>query len=363
MKTFAFRIIALIFVCNAAYISYAQQTPPAPLPLPQPTATTQEEQESIKVYTQEVRLPIVAYNGYEQFYPILVSDDILLLEDNIPQQITSVRREAANVLLVLDLSGQVMGSHNSNAAREAATKLVNSLGVDDKVAIIQNSNRVDLLQDWTSDVVKATRVIKTKFFSSNRSRLSECLMMAASKLKEQPIGNTHVIVFSDGLEIQTRKEISSTPIQKDVLQKLAATQASVHIFGFASITEQFVKYRNSPISFGGNGTTAKIVIDTDFEMRRWFRKYAQAIKQRDEQLANLAEETGGRIFIPTSTEEILTQADKISRDIRAQYVITYAPKRAFANEGGRERRSIEVFARRAGLEVFSLRNRVIIPLP
>jgi acyl-CoA reductase-like NAD-dependent aldehyde dehydrogenase len=98
-------------------------------------------------------------------------------------------------------------------------------------------------------------------------------------------------------------------------------------------------------------------------MRRWFRKYAQAIKQRDEQLANLAEETGGRIFIPTSTEEILTQADKISRDIRAQYVITYAPKRAFANEGGRERRSIEVFARRAGLEVFSLRNRVIIPLP
>ena len=324
------------------------------------SVSAQEEQDTLKIYTQEVRLPVVAYDDYERFDPTLAPDDILVLEDGVPQRVRSVRRVPANIPLVFDLGGQVTGTRHSHTTREAALRLIKSLRAGDRLAIIQNSNRVELLQDWTSDLDVATQTLTMKFFSSNRSRLSECLTTAASTLKDQPVGNTHIVVFTDGLEAQTRNEIRAGAIQKDALRNLIATQASVHLFGYAALIEDFVKSRNSLVSFGGSGTVAKVVIDTDVEMRRWFKNYARATKQREEQLTALAQETGGRILLPSSTEGIIKQVEQVSRDIEAQYVVTYAPKRLFEPTSGAVR-PINVFSRRIGLRLFSLRSHVVAP--
>ncbi len=81
-------------------------------------APVREEQEPVKVYTEEVRLPVVAYDGRERIDPTLAADD--MLEDGVPLRVRSVRRVPANVLLVFDMGGQVTATRAANATRAAA---------------------------------------------------------------------------------------------------------------------------------------------------------------------------------------------------------------------------------------------------
>jgi VWFA-related protein len=343
--------LALILNMAAACLCVAQQPTPASAPT-QSTTPAQDEQEPVKIYTQEVRLPVVAYDEHERFDPTLSADDVLVLEDGVPQRVKSVRRVPANILLVLDMGSQVAGTRDSATVREASLRIISALREGDRLAVIQNSGRrVELLQDWTSDRDAAARLIKTKFFSGNRSRLAECISLAAAKLSEQPVGDTHAIVFTDGLESQSRDSIRADEIPKEALRRLTATQASVHVFGFAALVKDFVRNRRS-----GGG------IDLDFEMRRWFKNYARATKQREEQLRALARETGGRVLLPSTSEEIISLSEKVARDIGAQYVVTYSPKRPFDTEKG-ERRKAEALSRKIGLQLFSLREVVVGPTP
>lgn len=358
IKRFLVESLALLLALTTAHVCRAQQRQPTPAPSQTPA---QEEQEAIKVYTQEVRLPVVAYDGRERFDPTLMPDDVLVLEDGVPQRVKSVRRVPANVLLVLDMGSQVTGTRDSATVRDASLRIISALREGDRLAVIQNSRRVELLLDWTTDRAEAARVVKTQFFSSSRSRLAECLAAAAPKLSEQPVGNTHAIVFTSGLESQSRDSIRSDELPKDTLRRLTETQASVHVFGFAALVQVFARDRN-PLSVGGTGGTVRVTADVDFEMRRWFKKYARTTKQREQQLYALARETGGRVLLPNNPDEIISLSEKVARDIGAQYVITYSPKRPF-DPAVSERRKAEALSRRIGLQLFSLREVVVGPTP
>lgn len=347
--------LALILLLFAAVAPCAAQQPAAP-----------EEQEPVKVYTEEVRLPVVAYDDRERFDPTLAADDVLVLEDGVPQRVRSVRRVPANLLLVFDMGGQVTAARAADAAAGAALRLLEGLREGDRVAFVHNGGRVAVLQDWTEDRAAAARLLRTKLpcencwrpsvFSAKRSRLSECLALAAEKLKERPVGNTHVVVFTDGLEAQSREEVRADEIARESVRGLLASQASVHVFGFTSLVGRTAKKRQKGV-FGGGG------INFDFEMSRWFKRYAQATERRQAQLAELAREAGGRVLLPATGEEVLELASKVSRDVGAQYVVTYTPLKPFGRgvEGEGERRRADVSARRMGLQLFTLRSVVTAP--
>jgi VWFA-related protein len=334
--------LAAAFIFITASLSEAQRATPAPAG--QTTSVEREEQEQVKVYTEEVVLPVVAYDDGGRFDPTLEPDDVLVLEDNVPQQVRSVRRLPAHILLVLDIGSQVTAlTKSSNITREVALKLAD-IFAGDEIAIVQNSNRVELLLDWTTDADFVAHVLKTKFFTGNRSRLSECLMMAAEELKYKPAGNTHVIILTDGLE-------SGNNDYELAVRQLAATQAAVHTIAYSALSGQVIKGRNSL-------RRQLPVIDLDFEMKRWFKNYAEEMKRNDQRLLTLTQETGGRLFLPDSTLEAASEADQIGHDIRAQYVVTYQPKRPFASANAKERRHIRVLPRRAGLQLQSLRSSI-----
>ena len=351
------RAAVVIIIIAAACVCRAQQPTPQPTPSP-----AREELEPIKVFTQEVRVPVAAFDQFERFDPTLEARDLLVLEDDVPQQVRSITRAPANVLVLFDMGGKAAtATRNDSTARVAAVRLIASLRRGDRVAVIQNSRRAELLLDWTDDLGFATHALQTKFFTAERSRLSECLAMAAMKLREQPVGNTHVIVFTDGLEIQSKEEISAGTIQRDALQALIATQASVHVFSFASLVGEFVRMRNHPVSTESSGSTVKVVIDTDAEMRRWFRAYARATLQREEQLTALAAEAGTQLLQPRTPDEIIKLTEHVGRDISAQYIITYKPQRPFTADSRGERRHVTIRPRRAGLDLEVLRTVVTVP--
>jgi VWFA-related protein len=375
-------LLACALALGAAFSLNAQSGPPRlkrQTPAPSPTPTPTQEQEQIKVFTEEVRLPVVAFDDYGGFDPSLEMDDLLVLEDGVPQQIRSIQRIPANVLLLLDTGNEITLAKSVDTTRAIALRVLNGLRGEQRVAVMQFNERVELLQDWTTDRTQVATVLKKKLYSGKRSRLSEGVQTAAEKLQETPAGSRHVVIVTDGVETPGGRVVYS-----EAVKRLIAAQATVHIISYTQLVRQAIDNRNKGgilktgdgVQRDGNpggqdptlppGMTRspsfKIgSIDLDRQMRRWYKRYSDSTKESEKRLISLAGETGGQMLLPTTTEEMLAEGEAVARDIGSQYVITYAPKRPLAESPAGEYRRIEIAARRIGLTLRARRGYIVTP--
>lgn len=379
------RIFLALLICAATLtitsgLRAQEEIKPRLNPTQQPSPTPSPEAEQVRVYTEEVRLPVVAFDDYGHFDPTLEMDDLLVLEDGVAQQIRSIRRIPANVLLLLDTGNEITLAKSVDTTRAIVMRLLANLHADQRVAVVQFNERVELLQDWTTDTQQLAHVLKTKLHSGKRSRLSEGVQMAAEKLKDTPMGSRHVVIITDGVETPGGKVGYA-----DAVKRLVAAQATVHIISYTQLVRQAIEKRNAGSALkkgsgvprdalpGGDPTLppgmtrnpsytlGSITFDTDREMRRWYKKYAESAKQSEQRLISLAGETGGQMLVPASKEVMLAHGEEVARDIGAQYVITYRPKRPLAEARAGEYRRIEIAPRRAGLLLRARRGYVVIP--
>ena len=65
----------------------------------------------------------------------------------------------------------------------------------------------------------------------------------------------------------------------------------------------------------------------------------------------LADETGGRLLLGESSDELIEQAKEVAKDIGSEYVITYKPTRPLASAAPGEYRKLTVASRRVGLRL------------
>ena len=202
---YLFLILAIALLGGRAY---AQQSKPIPSPTPSASPTPRpydEDDQPVRVFTEEVRLPVVALDSYGHFDPTLVIEDVLVLEDGVPQLIRSVRHIPANVLLVLDTGGGdsigVGGASKSTSlTREVATDLVRRLPQGSWIEVLQSNSGSQVLQSWTRDKDKILEVLKKKLVGTKRSRFSEAIVTATQQLKDRPEGSRHVVLITDGVD-------------------------------------------------------------------------------------------------------------------------------------------------------------------
>lgn len=383
----------LLFVLLASlFLGFT--TPPAraqrgPVPNPSPPPTEQDE---VKVFTEEVRIPLFAYDEHGRFDPSLEMRDIVVLEDDVHQEIKSLRRLPASILLVLNTGGEMNTAMRSSTTRDIALNLVENIKTGDQISVLQFATRAEVLQRWTTEKDNVMRVLNTKLSSGRGSRLADALTLAATQLHDQPIGNRHVVLVTDGVDMPPRagyKEamnvLNSPESPKDkaamieAVKQLNAAQATVHVISYTTVgswSDRKGKSREnypatppgsvaasdirragidptSPpgMNRGGGSTSGSplAVITFDPQMRKLRKAYERATKRGEQQLASLAEEMGGRIWLPTSIDEMIAYGGEVAREIGSQYVMTYAPKRPLANSPVTEYRRIKVVPRRAGL--------------
>jgi VWFA-related protein len=365
--------IILVLVFSAAALR--AQVNPRPSPTPK-----SEEQEPVRVFTEEVRLPVAATDTYGHYDPTLAIDDVLILEDGQPQQIRSIQHLAANVLLLLD-TGNELGLKDTKLTRDVAMRIVSALHPGDRIAIMQFATRPELLQRWTTDRSAIAKVLKTKLNSGKTSRLASAIAAASDEFKETPAGTRHIVLITDGVDAPGGQVTMTS-----ALRQLNSIQVSVHIVSYTVLERQTLQTQSKAIRGGDGvqrdanpasnpvangdptlppGTTRTpgfkiMTIDTDVAMRRKRKEYERATRDSEEQLVGLAEESGGRILLPDSIDSLLSQAESISRDIGSQYVITYRPTRPLASAKSGEYRKVEVASKRVGLYLRS-RQGYIVP--
>jgi len=84
----------------------------------------------------------------------------------------------------------------------------------------------------------------------------------------------------------------------------------------------------------------------------------EQLEQREAEFGELAAETGGALWLPSTADEMLRQAAEAAREIDSRYVVTYKPRRPLAEAKAGEYRKLDVLARRQGLVVRSRRGYV-----
>jgi VWFA-related protein len=370
------RPLVSFFLVILSAVAIAAQTDPKPSPTPKT-----DEQERVRVFTEEVRLPVVATDAGGHYDAALEADEVLVLEDGEPQQIRSIQHLPTNVLLLLDL-GNALGLKDTNLTRALATRVIGSLHPDDRIAVMQFATRPELLQKWTTDRAALAKILapKGKLIAGKNSRLADAIVAAAAQFKDTPAGTRHIVLITDGVEAPGSR-ISIT----EAVKQLNSVQATVHIISYTALARTTLQTNNKIVRGGdgvqrdGNpasnpvangdptlppGATRTPVfkigsIDTDVAMRRKKKEYERATKEAEQKLTEIAEDSGGRIIISETPENLLAQADSITRDIGAQYVITYRPRRPLSAAKPGEYRRIEVAARRVGLYLRSRKGYVV----
>jgi VWFA-related protein len=374
--TIGLLVIAALFAVGATRSS--SQEPAKPQASPKPSPTTEKEQDSVKVFTEEVRLPVVALDSYGHYDPTLELDDILVLEDGVAQQLRSVRHVQANVLFVLDTGGELSGmggmSKSTSLTRAVASQLVSRLQEGATIAVMQSGNSAEMLQPWTTDKATVLRTLKTKLISAKRSRISEAIANASVQLRERPEGSRHVVLITDGVDSP-----GSKIDRAEAMKRLIAARATVHIISYTEFVQQKRDDKASSIGTGQRSTSSDPITATDptlppgttrspsfgisirFDpaMRKQRKTYEAEVKKSQQALKNVAEETGGKWLLPLNSEEMLAQANEVARAIGAEYVVTYRPKRPLAEATPGEYRRIEVASRRVGLSLQARRGYVV----
>src|SRR5437762_353855 len=218
----AFALLACVSMPARAQSGRAKPTPP-------PDA----DQE--RVFTEEVRIPLFARDEYGRFDPTLERDDIVVLEDNVPQQVRSIKRIPASVILVLGTGGELNPAQRTSNTRKAALGVVSGLRAGDAVAVLQFDKKIELIESWTTDRELAKHAIESKLHTGSGARPADALQQAAQLFADQPMGNRHVVLVTDGVDTPGR---SVSP--DELLRILQANEANTMggRVGFAEALKQ-----------------------------------------------------------------------------------------------------------------------------
>ena len=167
-------MVILLVLVHSALLCRAQNSPTK-------TPETQTVQESVKTFIEEVRIPVTAVDASGRFDPTVGIDDLTVKEDGVVQQLRSLYRIPGSVLLLLDTGGEQNLAKSVTLTREVAQALVSALRNEDQIAVMQVSNRVELVQEWTLNKAEVIHSLEKGLFPGKRSALAAALTAQARR--------------------------------------------------------------------------------------------------------------------------------------------------------------------------------------
>ncbi|HJQ69801.1 MAG TPA: VWA domain-containing protein [Blastocatellia bacterium] len=345
-----------VMLCAAGAIS-AQSGRVRTNPQPRP----KEDDTAVRLRVEEVLLSVNVRDREGRPAATLTPADFIVTEDGKKQRVTSVVHTPANVLLVIDASGDAMNLKDNNLNRDIALRIIDSLGEKDRAAIISYSDSVNLLSGWTSDKDELRQALKWKLKPGIESSLLESLKFASERLFQEATGRRSVVLLSDGVDSLHKHYF------EEALEALHRARAIVYIVcQNARLLKELKPETYNPLSWYERlDPKARKRID---EQRRYY-KQVQAAQQM---LEGIAAGTGG-VMINLKTrveckeaktglflkndgprEEGEHDCDSIKKTIAAEIgsevVISYSSERRLEEE---DFHLVKVFSTRVGTEVRS----------
>jgi VWFA-related protein len=276
----------------------------------------------LQVEVSLIPLDIVVYDADSKPVNNLTVDDFLVFENGDPQPIQHFEPmdAAYNTLLLFDVSGSTEGQ--LPFMLQASNRFLNNVRTRDLVAVASFDSVVTRLVNWRSrsDMSQTVHVP----FRRGGTDLYSALRWAAQELRPMS-GRKGVIVLTDGLDQRLYpNQPSAASEQQEFQSVLQAVQESRAPFYFVAMNAV-----SGPV--GGNYPPAKAM----------------------QRMQTLAGNSGGRVLLPQTIQDIASLYEGIARELSASYSVAYGSTRP--QQDGTYRR-IEVRMKNPGLRVSQSRN-------
>jgi VWFA-related protein len=355
--------LAALFVFAAAALA---QTP-------QPTPP---EDEPEKVFTEEIKINVLAFDAAGNFAKGITKDDLVISENGRLHQATSLRRIPANVLIVLDVGNEISYAKRNKTTADAAKGLINALQADDSVAVMQYGDKVEILAEWTQDKEFLYKVLDEKRLGyGKRSAFNQALDSAVKFFQKVPLENRHLILITDGVD-----SFNDQRVRDSAMKNLLSSDINVHVISYTTMQQSAIEPKKSIWKEGEpkpQRLPEEVIIalpkeqqqilrmprlgsiNTDVAMIRKRKEESAKLKKSEEFLTTIAEDTNGEIFLPETKEEMLEKTSTLAKNIDSQYIATYTPKQALSDAPNGEVRNIEVTSRRTDVQIQGRRKFVV----
>src|SRR6185503_9950083 len=291
LTSFLFKYLSVAVIIPAAVLSVAAQKPkPSPSPIPE------DPQGTDKVAIRRVRLPITVTDKKGQFVPGLTKNDFVILEDRVPQAIETFSDDLSQttplyVAVLMDTSGSTAGKLKFQ--QESAMNFIQTVikPRKDRVLFATFDDEINLMQDFTDKLDLLDKAVySVKKIGTHTALFDAIWKFCDEKMRSVP-GRRVLLVVTDGEDTYSRANIRDAI---DIVQRTETTIFAISTkAGFLSTVP---------------GVEAGQVAD-----------------KKDKDLQTLSEETGGMAFFTGDMLSLERSFTKISKELRAQYLVTYNP--------------------------------------
>jgi Ca-activated chloride channel family protein len=270
---------------------------PKASPTPPPTGGTSDSgQESVITNIRRVRLPITVVDKRGQFVSGLTESDFLVQEDKVPQQIESFTTEADNnqplyIALLMDTSPSTAGKLKFE--QEAAMNFIQTVvrPRKDRVLFATFDDQVTLRQDFTERMDLLDHAVYGIKRPGKQTALYDAIWQFCDEKMRTAPGRRTLVVITDGEDTYSRADINNAI---DIAQRTETTIFAVSTKG------------------GYLGTVPGV-------------ETGQVLDKTDKELVRLCEETGGTALFSGDMLSLEKSFNKIQKELRSQYLITYKP--------------------------------------
>jgi Ca-activated chloride channel family protein len=316
------------------------QRPAAPSPTPTPVETVAEDEtatdsgETIEVDTRLVTMPVRVLDRKGRFVGGLGQQNFTVFENNAEQNIEHFQNEEQpfTVALILDMSYSTL--FKIEEIQSAAIAFIDQLKPNDKVTVISFDQEIHVHCPATSDRKEIYRAIMQTKISTGTS-LYETMDLAMNKTMRAIEGRKAIVLFSDGVDTTSRTS-------HDLENLRDAMEIDVLIYPIRYDTFADVqRIKDKPIINKPDNTTMRTpptvptsgqkgglpfpipgpMIMTPGDKGTTVEEYAKA----EEYLTQMADRTGGRIFLASTLTNLTDAFKKIASELREFYSIGYYP--------------------------------------
>ena len=284
-------LAAACIIVTVALSASAQKPKASPSPTPPPTQEGTE-----KFFIRRVRLPITVVDKKGQFVSGLTQSDFVILEDKVPQQIETFSDDLSlttplYIAVLMDTSPSTAGKLKFQ--QESAMNFIQTVVKPrkDRVLFGTFDDEINLLQDFTDKLDLLDKAVYSVKKMGKQTALYDAIWQFCDEKMRSVPGRRVLLLVTDGEDTYSRATI------RDAIDIAQRTETTI----FAISTKA-----------GFLGSVPGV-------------EAGQVSDKKDRDLQTLAEETGGIAFFTGDMLSLERSFSKISKELRAQYLVTYNP--------------------------------------
>lgn len=273
-----------------------------------------QDDDIIKVDSSIVRLNIGVADQRGRPITNLEKTNFTIYEDGVKQSIERFEPTVApfSVVMVLDMSGSTKSFRDN--IRLSAIRFLDALAPDDRVAVIEFYDKVNLLNDFTTNRKTIAHSISVAN-GEGKTQLYKAMNMALNKLAKEGNRRKAVVVLTDGVDTEGRNTDRDFLAKFDDAQVLTALKPETNDALNKILNQSDVHgITIYPLALP-TGDPAKLADPTPRQVAMF-----QTARAR---LKMLADRTGGTLNTINRLEEMSRLYAEVAADLRTLYTIEY----------------------------------------